>query len=133
MKGRINMTLAESLKRIRKKYKMTQEDIALFLGVSRSGYTYYETGKTTPSVEVLKKLATIYDTTIDEIVGMPSKTTTAVRNVSEENVAGKGVDPLMYMKKEEQNLIMAFRLASKENKEKILREAFTLASEENVE
>lgn len=127
------MTLAESLKRIRKKYKMTQEDIALFLGVSRSGYTYYETGKTTPSVEVLKKLATIYDTTIDEIVGMPSKTTTAVRNVSEENVAGKGVDPLMYMKKEEQNLIMAFRLASKENKEKILREAFTLASEENVE
>ena len=127
------MTLAESLKRIRKKYKMTQEDIALFLGVSRSGYTYYETGKTTPSVEVLKKLATIYDTTIDEIVGMPSKTTTAVRNVSEENVAGKGVDPLMYMKKEEQNLIMAFRLASKENKEKILREAFILASEENVE
>ena len=127
------MTLAESLKRIRKKYKMTQEDIALFLGVSRSGYTYYETGKTTPSVEVLKKLATIYDTTIDEIVGMPSKTTTAVRNVSEENVAGKGVDPLMYMKKEEQNLIMAFRLASKENKEKILREAFALASEENVE
>lgn len=127
------MTLAESLKRIRKKYKMTQEDIALFLGVSRSGYTYYETGKTTPSVEVLKKLATIYDTTIDEIVGMPSKTTTAVRNVSEENVAGKGVDPLMYMKKEEQNLIMAFRLASKENKEKILREAFALASEENIE
>ena len=99
------MTLAESLKRIRKKYKMTQEDIALFLGVSRSGYTYYETGKTTPSVEVLKKLATIYDTTIDEIVGMPSKTTTAVRNVSEENVAGKGVDPLMYMKKEEQTCI----------------------------
>ena len=127
------MTLAESLKRIRKKYKMTQEDIALFLGVSRSGYTYYETGKTTPSVEVLKKLATIYDTSIDEIVGMPSKTTTAVRNVSEENVAGKGVDPLMYMKKEEQNLIMAFRLASKENKEKILREAFALASEENIE
>ena len=125
------MTLAESLKRIRKKYKMTQEDIALFLGVSRSGYTYYETGKTTPSVEVLKKLATIYDTTIDEIVGMPSKTTTAVRNVSEENVAGKGVDPLMYMKKEEQNLIMAFRLLSDEEKELLIKETIEKLDSKN--
>lgn len=127
------MTLADSLKRIRRKYKMTQEDIALFLGVSRSGYTYYETGKTTPSIETLKKLAAIYDTTIDEIVGVPEKKKTMAKNVSEQAVSDRGVDPLMYMKKEEQNLIMAFRLASRENKDKILQNAFALANDENDE
>ncbi len=126
------MTVAESLKTIRKKYKMTQEDVAVFLGVSRSGYTYYETGKSEPSIEALKKLAAIYDITVDEIVGMPKKKA-ITKSVSEESLAAKGVDPLMYMKKEEQSLVMAFRLASQENKDKILREAFALANEENVE
>ena len=126
------MTLAESLKNIRKKYKMTQEEVALFLGVSRSGYTYYETGKSEPSVDTLKKLAAMYDTTIDEIVGSSAKIR-PVRNISEEDLSHKGADPLMFMKKDEQSLIMAFRLASKENKDKIVKIAFDLANEENVE
>lgn len=132
MKGRVIMTLAETLKRIRKKYKMTQEEVSQFLGVSRSGYTYYETGKTVPSVDTLKKLAVMYDTTVDEIIGLPPKNSSG-RKVSEDNISAKGVDPLMYMKKEEQSLIMAFRLASKENKEKIIKEVFALSNSENVE
>jgi transcriptional regulator with XRE-family HTH domain len=132
MKGSIDMTLAESLKRIRRKYKMTQDDVALFLGVSRSGYTYYETGKSTPSVESLKKLAMMYDITVDELVGMPDRVSTK-RAVSEENLAVKGADPLMYMKKEEQNLVMAFRLASRENKDKILREIISMVNDKDVE
>ena len=126
------MTLAESLKQIRRKYKMTQDDVALFLGVSRSGYTYYETGKSAPSVESLKKLAMMYDITVDELVGMPEKIS-GKRAVSEENLATKGIDPLMYMKKDEQSLVMAFRLASKEDKEKILREIMKMINEKDVE
>ena len=119
-KGRENMILAESLKKIRKQYKMTQEDIAKLLGISRSGYTYYETGKTVPSVEVLQKLSAIYNTTIDVIVGNPIRENTDRRyydnilSVSEGNA-----DPLIYMKKDEQALIMAFRLLSDDEKEKL--------------
>ena len=119
-KGRENMILAESLKKIRKQYKMTQEDIAKLLGISRSGYTYYETGKTVPSVEVLQKLSAIYNTTIDVIVGNPIRENTDRRyydnilSVSEGNA-----DPLIYMKKDEQTLIMAFRLLSDDEKEKL--------------
>lgn len=114
------MILAESLKKIRKQYKMTQEDIAKLLGISRSGYTYYETGKTVPSVEVLQKLSAIYNTTIDVIVGNPIRENTDRRyydnilSVSEGNA-----DPLIYMKKDEQALIMAFRLLSDDEKEKL--------------
>ena len=73
MKGRMKMTLGESLKTIRKRFNMTQDEVAVFLGVSRSGYTYYETGKSEPSIDTLKKLATIYDITVDEILSMPNK------------------------------------------------------------
>ena len=123
------MTLTDSLKKIRKQYKMTQEDVAKFLGISRSGYTYYETGKTVPSVEMLKKLAMMYDTTIDNVVGMPDKKTTIGRSVGEGSFISEGLDPLMYMKKEEKTLIMAFRLLSDEEKKKITDDAIAMISE----
>ena len=111
------MDITESLKSIRKQYKMTQEDVAKFLGISRSGYTYYETGKSLPSIDVLRKLAAIYDTTIDAVVGNPVKTSTS-RYGRAGAVMEDCSDPLMYMKKEEQEIIMAYRLLSEEAKEK---------------
>ena len=122
------MTLTESLKKIRKQYKMTQEDVAKFLGISRSGYTYYETGKTVPSVEMLKKLAVMYDTTIDNVVGMPQKSSLTGKSVGESNFVGEGIDPLMYMKKDEKTLIMAFRLLSDEEKKKLTDETIAMIS-----
>ena len=111
------MTLAESLKKIRKQYKMTQEDIAKLLGISRSGYTYYETGKTVPSVEILQKLSAIYSTSIDAIVGNPTRDNTYKRYYADILSVSEGnTDPLIYMKKDEQALIMAFRLLSEEDK-----------------
>ena len=114
------MTLGESLKKIRKQYKMTQEDIAKLLGISRSGYTYYETGKTIPSVEVLQKLSAIYNTTIDVIVGNPIRENSDRRYYADILSVSEGnTDPLIYMKKDEQALIMAFRLLTEEEKEKL--------------
>lgn len=114
------MTLGESLKKIRKQYKMTQEDIAKLLGISRSGYTYYETGKTVPSVEVLQKLSAIYNTTIDVIVGNPIRENSDRRYYADILSVSEGnTDPLIYMKKDEQALIMAFRLLPEEEKEKL--------------
>lgn len=111
------MDITESLKKIRKQYKLTQEDVAKFLGISRSGYTYYETGKSQPSIEMLKKLSAIYDTTIDVVVGNPVKTQSS-KNGRVGVVMEDCVDPLMYMKKEEQEIIMSYRLLSDEAKEK---------------
>ena len=124
------MTLAESLKKIRKQYKMTQEDVAKLLGISRSGYTYYETGKTVPSVEVLQKLSAIYNTTIDVIVGNPLRPNTDSRYFSDILSVSEGnADPLIYMKKGEQALIMTFRLLSEEEKAKLQALAMDMLKE----
>ena len=124
------MTLGESLKKIRKQYKMTQEEIAKLLGMGRSGYTYYETGKTVPSIEVLQKLSAIYSTSIDAIVGNTNNASFDKR-YSEDilSVSEGNMDPLMYMKKDEQALIMAFRLLSAEDKDKLKSVAMDLLTE----
>ncbi len=124
------MTLGESLKSIRKKYKMTQGDVAKLLGISRSGYTYYETDTTVPSIETLKKLAVVYDTSVDDIIGMPAKKGASGKTAASSLlVAESHIDPLIYMKKEEQALIMAFRLLSEEEKKQVSEMTLSLLSE----
>lgn len=122
------MTVAESLKKIRKQYKMTQEDIAGFLGISRSGYTYYETGKSLPSIDILKKLSAIYDTSIDNVVGNVTKSS-GVRNGKANVVMEECPDPLMYMKKEEQEVVMTYRLLNEEEREKLRNFTLKMLSE----
>ena len=60
---------SERLKEERKKAKLTQEDIAKQLGITRSAYTLYETEKTQPSIETATKLADILKVSLDYLVG----------------------------------------------------------------
>lgn len=57
-----------NLKRLRLYCGLTQKQIADMLNIDRSTYTYYETGKTVPDVETLKKLSRLYYITLDTIV-----------------------------------------------------------------
>ena len=51
----------DHLRKLRKdRTKYSQEDMAELLKISRSTYTYYETGKSEPSYDKLHKLASIF-------------------------------------------------------------------------
>ncbi|MGG0718729.1 helix-turn-helix transcriptional regulator [Robertmurraya massiliosenegalensis] len=56
--------LAERLKKIRKQHKLTQKDVADFLGMTESGYGYYEQDRNKPSLITLKKLAEKYNVSV---------------------------------------------------------------------
>ena len=45
---------AENLKKYRKLSGFRQDDIAKIIGLDRSAYAYYESGKTEPSIDNLK-------------------------------------------------------------------------------
>lgn len=60
--------ISDALRVARLKYGFTQSDIAKSLGICRSTYTYYETGKTKPDIKTLQKLAVLYSLTIDELL-----------------------------------------------------------------
>ena len=48
--------LASNLKYLRKSQKINQDELAQFLGLSRTALGDYERGKTEPSIGTLKKL-----------------------------------------------------------------------------
>ena len=62
-------TFSERIKQERKKAKLTQEEAAKQLGITRAAYTLYETGKTQPSLETAKKLADLYKVSLDYLTG----------------------------------------------------------------
>lgn len=61
--------LSARLKEERLKANLTQKEVAEKLGITREAYTMYETNKTTPSIETLKKIADIYRTSVDYLIG----------------------------------------------------------------
>lgn len=64
---------SERLRAERKKAKLTQEDMARQLGITRAAYTLYETDKTQPSLESAAKIAEILKTSLDYLTGRYSK------------------------------------------------------------
>lgn len=54
------MMVAQRLKAARTACKLTQNQVAEILGIDRSAYTYYETGKTSPSLPNLQRLASLF-------------------------------------------------------------------------
>lgn len=44
---------------------LSQEAVANLLGISRSAYSYYETGKSLPSLAAVRKLAEFYGVSAD--------------------------------------------------------------------
>jgi len=64
--------LAERLKDLRAKKGVTQDDVADFIGVSKSAYGYYEAGRNMPSVETLLRLAKYFSVSTDYLLGRES-------------------------------------------------------------
>lgn len=64
--------LSKRLTMLRKENRLTQEELADKLHISRSGYARYETGDRTPPVETLMLFADFYETSLDYLMGRTS-------------------------------------------------------------
>lgn len=58
-----------NLKKLRCERSLLQKDIAKYLGITVAAYSLYETGKRTPSIDVLKKLCKFYNIDMDLLLG----------------------------------------------------------------
>ena len=64
------MTVAESLKRFRNEYGLSQKEVATKLGKPSSSYYRYEVGKYMPQADDIIKLATTYNVSADYLLGL---------------------------------------------------------------
>ena len=60
--------LAENLLLLRKRNRLTQEQVAGAVGVSRQALSKWETGESTPDIDNCIALANFYDVTLDDLV-----------------------------------------------------------------
>ncbi len=63
-----SVKIGQYLSELRKYYKITQDDLANHLSVSRQAVSKWETGASIPTIEVLLKLSELYGVTINDIL-----------------------------------------------------------------
>lgn len=62
------------IKDIREDKEMKQQDVATILNVSQTNYSKYELGKINIPIETLKKMAILFGTSIDYLLGLTNET-----------------------------------------------------------
>ena len=60
----------QRLRDLREDHDMNQTQLAKLLGMSQTGYSKYETGENDIPTAILIKLANIYNTSVDYILGL---------------------------------------------------------------
>lgn len=111
--------LADKLRTLRENNGFKQMEIAKILNCSRSTYTYYETGKTTPSISVLKLLAKIYNVSLMELL-----TDEAEAGQLRDSARSENFEHIKYiydLSPDERLLVGLFRAASPEEQEQIFK------------
>lgn len=113
----------ENLKKYRKISGFRQDDIAKVIGLDRSAYAYYESGKTEPSIENLKKIAKMLDVDMNVLLGFDKQVTTVTVRNSEPDAysvaADLQEDEIGKCTSEERYLIACYRAC--ENKSGIMQ------------
>lgn len=81
--------LSKILKELRKEKKMTQQEVANYLNMSRVGYARYEIGDRQPSYETLNLLSELFNVSIDYLLGNEENKKTPSNEGVRINVLGR--------------------------------------------
>ncbi len=63
------LSIAENIIRFRREKKITQEQLADYVGVTKASVSKWETKQSMPDILLLPRLASFFDVTIDELLG----------------------------------------------------------------
>ena len=63
------LNFSENIARLRHEKKITQEQLADFVGVTKASVSKWETGQSMPDILLLPQIAAFFDVTIDELLG----------------------------------------------------------------
>lgn len=63
------LRLAENIVRLRHEKKITQDELAAFMGVTKSSVSKWETKQSFPDILLLPQIASYFDVTVDKLLG----------------------------------------------------------------
>ena len=69
----MTLNIGNNIRDLRKSVDMTQEQLALRLGVSYQSVSRWENGGTYPDLELIPAIADIFSVSVDTLLGIPQK------------------------------------------------------------
>lgn len=125
MSGMNNPSLGEKLLRLRKEMKMTQDDVAKILGMSRTSFSKYENGNSAPPLQVLRKIAAIYNVGLEYLIFDENTSIRLNDSQSEdENTSSVPVSKITELRPVEKQIIGKYRILTDEEKKLLLEKLF---------
>ena len=119
--------LKDKLKECRLQCDLSQQKVAEMLNMHRSTYSYYELGKTEPSLDNIRTLARIFNVSLNELLEVeyiPS----AHHGMADpgyeeefERAAGDKVNRMGDLTRDEKTLILRFRLMTGKQRKELLQ------------
>lgn len=77
------MTFGSRLKSIRKKHNLTQLELAKKINLSKANVSKYESDLVEPNLETLAMISTLFDVSLNYLLGIPDKITHIDQPLSE--------------------------------------------------
>ena len=110
--------LANNLHRLRTENNYTQEQIGEKLNISRQAYSNYETGKRIPDIDMLIRIADIYEVTLEQLITQTCTSTGIINETSGPYFTGKVLEnaDTIYLTKEEADLLMHYKNAGEDER-----------------
>ena len=83
------LNISENIIRLRREKKVTQEELADFVGVTKASVSKWENKQSMPDILLLPQLAAFFDVTIDELVGYkPQLSSEQIQKIYQDLAAG---------------------------------------------
>lgn len=112
--------LSEQLKIIRKANKFTQQGLADAIGIERSTYASYETGRNKPDVILLSKIAKVFDVSSDFILEIDTTVPLNMEDIPVNYKKKSGNKLVSTLSKEEKSVLAKYRLLSDNKKTELV-------------
>lgn len=124
MKKDSSNSTGSKLRMCRKNCGLTQSQVAAALGVERTTYVGYETGRHEPSLENIVNLSQIFR--VDPTELLPQEKTASVKD---SDSVSSSLKPIYSLTRDEQSLIISYRLLTDKEKSRILAKITNMSAD----
>lgn len=121
------MAINEKLKYYRAKNNFTQTQVSAALGIDRSTYSYYELGKTIPSINMLSNIAKLFNVAIFDLLDTEKGSDhLSLTTYNPGYYSGERPLSSATLDREEKDLLLLFRQLDDGNKIELIKKAEAL-------
>lgn len=118
-------TIISKIPQVIKKFRLscgfTQAKVASLLGIDRSTYSYYESGKINPDVRTILNLAKVYGVDYTELLDADAEILCASDVTRNQNSSGDASNVDEYLQHQERSILLGVRMLSRESRDDLLR------------